>query len=197
MPENPSFIHISQTGIDLGPDPNVAANRLLLINLCKKLAENSPRKRSMVLMHNNGSEYQEMINGICKGSYIQPHKHDVNEKNELEGLEIFSHYGGERAIVVIFDDKGGIESASILGLEFGGSYGAFIPSGKYHTIYVPEGTSVLLEMKAVNPKVYGSNGEYDHSLDKQMAPWAPSEADPASSAYLDELESRVASFLRS
>jgi len=60
----------------------------------------------------------------------------------------------------------------------GGLLGIDLAPGLWHTGAAVTETAVCFEVKP---------GPYDVATDKEFAPWAPTEGDPAAAAYLDEL----------
>lgn len=80
-------------------------------------------------------------------------------------------------MVVEFDDEGNITEHIILDSHIG-NYGAEITPRIWHTIICLEASSVAYEVK---------DGPYDASVDKNFAPWAPTEGDDNCTAYLTEI----------
>lgn len=115
-----------------------------------------------------------MLNAIEPGSYVQPHKHENPDKRE-----IFLLLKGKLA-VIFFDGKGKITEHVVLdGKE---NYGVEIPPATWHTIVSLQPGTVVYEVK---------DGPYSPADDKNFAPWAPTEGDEASSAYLDRLQKKL------
>jgi cupin fold WbuC family metalloprotein len=107
---------------------------------------------------------------MLKGTYVRPHRHLTPPKAEtfvvLEG----------RAAVIALDGGGGILSRSML--SPGECWGIDVPAGVWHTIAVLSDIAVCFEVKP---------GPWDPATDKEFAPWAPAEDDPAAAAYLNSL----------
>lgn len=118
---------------------------------------------------------QRLFNAIEPGSYIRPHRHSSDPRDELlvavRGL----------MLLITFDDRGTVTNALRLGTEKYGPatcLGAEVPSDVWHTVIALESGSVLLETKA---------GPFDPDQPKDLAPWAPDEGSPAALPYLNQL----------
>ena len=137
-------------------------------------AKGSPRLRMNHNFHELSDPVQRMLNAVEPGSYIHPHRHLDPPK-----VELFLVLKGRGALFA-FNDAGEVTECCLL--EAGGETpGVEVPSGTWHTIVSLEEGTVFLEVK---------DGPYVPLTDKDFAPFAPSPEDPASSAYLEELEIR-------
>ncbi|HYQ14944.1 MAG TPA: WbuC family cupin fold metalloprotein [Polyangiaceae bacterium] len=110
------------------------------------------------------------LNAWTRGSYAAPHRHLLVPKPES-----FVVLQGE-LVVFLFDDEGAVTEHHILGRD--GVVGLDLAPGLWHTLAALSETAVCFEVKA---------GPYDAATDKQFAPWAPREGDPAAGAYLERL----------
>ena len=113
------------------------------------------------------SNPHRFLNAWTRGSYAAPHRHLAVPKPES-----FLVLRGELALFV-FDDAGGITEKHILGRD--GVLGIDLAPGLWHTVAALSETAICFEVKA---------GPYDVATDKEFAPWAPREGDPAAAAYL-------------
>ena len=113
------------------------------------------------------SNPHRFLNAWTRGSYAAPHRHLAVPKPES-----FLVLRGELALFV-FDDAGGITEKYILGRD--GVLGIDLAPGLWHTVAALSETAICFEVKA---------GPYDVATDKEFAPWAPREGDPAAAAYL-------------
>ena len=107
------------------------------------------------------------LNAWTRGSYAAPHRHLAVPKPES-----FVVLRGELALF-IFDDEGKVTERHVLGRN--GVVGLDLAPGLWHTVTALSETAVCFEVKA---------GPYDAATDKEFAPWAPREGDPAAAEYL-------------
>lgn len=118
---------------------------------------------------------QRLFNAIEPGSYIRPHRHASDPRDEL-----LVAIRGLMALIT-FDDNGNVTNVMRLGTE---KYGpetcpaAEVPSDVWHTLIALESGCVLLETKA---------GPFDPDQPKDFAPWAPPEYSSDMSGYLKTL----------
>jgi cupin fold WbuC family metalloprotein len=142
---------------------------LLDATLARALA--SPRRRANHNFHPSLSDNpHRFLNAWARGSYAAPHRH-----LEVPKPESFVVLRGELA-VFLFDDAGTVTERHVLGRH--GLLGIDLAPGVWHTAAAVTDTAICYEVKA---------GPYDASTDKQFAPWAPLEGDPAAAAYLERL----------
>lgn len=111
------------------------------------------------------------LNVFVRGSYVPPHRHQEPPK-----AESFVVLRGQ-VVVITFDDAGDVREAHVLGGE-GRPTGIDLLPGVWHTISALSEHAVCFEVKP---------GPYDPGNDKELAPWAPPEGDPAAAAYLETL----------
>lgn len=129
----------------------------------------SPRRRQHLNLHSDYSDScQQLLNAICADSYIRPHRHILDPKEEL--LIVLQ---GE-VVCWYFDDSGTVLDA--VRMEAGGEFFAVrIQAHQWHTITACDATAVILEVKS---------GPFDPLKAKLLAPWAPEEGSPDAAAYL-------------
>jgi len=134
-------------------------------------ARTSPRGRINHNFHGDLTERtHRFLNAWTRGSYAAPHRHLAAPKPES-----FVVLRGELALFT-FDDAGSITRTYVLGRN--GLIGIDLAPGIWHTVTAVTETAVCFEVKA---------GPYDPLTDKEFAPWAPREGDPAAQAYLESL----------
>ena len=145
---------------------------------CK--AKVSPRLRQHRNVHQSYQDAsQRLFNAIEPGSYIRPHRHASDPREEL-----LIAIRGVMAIVT-FDDQGAVTNVLRFGTERYGdqvAVGAEVSSCTWHTVIALEPGCVLLEVKA---------GPFDPNQRKDFAPWAPEESSDAASAFLGRLLEKV------
>lgn len=136
-------------------------------------AKYSPRKRQHRNIHESYSDLcQRLFNAIEPGSYIRPHKHVSDPREEL-----LIAIRGLMALVT-FDEMGKVTGVLHFGANASGlglAVGAEVPAGTWHTVIALEPGCVLLEVKA---------GPFDPRQPKDLAPWAPDEGSADALAYL-------------
>lgn len=144
------------------------------------LARLSPRLRHHRNIHQSYQDVcQRLFNSIEPGSYIRPHRHSADPKDEL-----LIAVRGVMALVT-FDEKGDVINVMRFGTERHGgdmALGAEVPSSTWHTVIALEPGCVLLEIKA---------GPFDPNQPKDLAPWAPEEGTVIAHDYLNRLLAMV------
>jgi cupin fold WbuC family metalloprotein len=134
-------------------------------------AGTSPRGRTNHNFHPDlAANPHRFLNAWTRGSYAAPHRH-----LQVPKPESFVMLRGELALFV-FDDAGWVTERHVLGR--GGGLGVDLAPGLWHTVAALTDTAVCFEVKA---------GPYDAATDKEFAPWAPREGDPAAADYLARL----------
>jgi cupin fold WbuC family metalloprotein len=136
----------------------------------------TPRKRMSENIHGSYLEpCQRLFNAIEPDSYIRPHRHSIDRRDELliavRGL----------MVLILFDDVGNLVRVVSFGSEkhrLALSFGVEVPSSAWHTVISLSPGSVLLEVKA---------GPFDPERPKEKAPWAPEEGSSAAVEYLKRL----------
>lgn len=143
-------------------------------------AKDSPRKRQHRNIHQSYQEAcQRLFNAIEPGSYIRPHRHAADPRDEL-----LVAVRGQMALVT-FDELGTIAGVLRFGSEKHGpnmAAGAELSANTWHTVIALEPNCVLLEVKA---------GPFDPNQPKDLAPWAPEEGTPSAQVYLSQLVGKV------
>jgi cupin fold WbuC family metalloprotein len=148
----------------------------LIVRTCRAARDN-PRGREVHRFHAADDDpLQRMINALCPGSYVQPHRHVAPEK--AESFVILRGALG----VVLFDDAGNAREKDFILLERErGAHLADILPGVWHTIFALAPDTAAFEAKA---------GPYLAESAKAFAPFAPAEGSSGAAAYLMALEDR-------
>ena len=149
-------------------------------------AQVNPRLRQHGNIHQSYQDAcQRLFNAIEPDSYIRPHRHTADPRDEL-----LIAIRGVMALVT-FDDQGTVTGILRFGSEkYAGivSAGAEVPASTWHTVIAVEPDCVLLEVKA---------GPFDPKQPKDLAPWAPEEGSAMAQDYLRglaELAGKYTSF---
>ena len=147
-----------------------------LIKSVSDKAKASPRKRTNYNFHRSYDDVlQRLLNAAEPGTYIQPHKHEDPDKNE-----VFIILKGS-VVVVEFDWSGEVIDHAILKAG-GGVKAVEISPHKWHSFITLEPGSVLYEVK---------EGPYDQNADKRFAPWAPAEGSADARIFNDNILSKL------
>jgi cupin fold WbuC family metalloprotein len=152
--------------------------QLISKNLFDTVAEKasaSPRRRMNHNFHSGDLDNpHRFLNVLLFGTYVRPHRHLDPPK-----AESFIVLEGE-ADVVTFQDDGTVSNRYLLGRDNGDGklWGVDIAPGIWHTIIARSQRVVCFEVKP---------GPWFPATDKEFAPWAPPEFDPAAGAYLESL----------
>jgi len=151
---------------------NVQAVDTALIDSLLAEAQSAPRLRKNLNFHDRAEHpCQRLLNAIVPGSYVRPHRHVIENKEEF--MVIVRGCLG----VILYDANGAITGK--MKLEEGGSLRAVsIPTGVYHTAVALRPT-VIFEAKG---------GPYAPHLPEELAPFAPAEGTPQASQYLQQME---------
>ena len=146
------------------------------MNELSSQAIGNPRKRQHRNIHITYQDAcQRLFNAIEPGSYIRPHKHLTDPRDEL-----LIAVRGSMALVT-FDEFGVVSGVLRFGYNKHGdvwAIGAEVAASTWHTVIALEPGSVLLEVKA---------GPFDPDQPKDLASWAPEEGSKDSSEYLRQL----------
>lgn len=139
-------------------------------------AQCSPRKRQHRNVHESYADpCQRLFNAIEPESYIRPHRHATDPRDEL-----LIAVRGSMALVT-FDEQGKVNGVVRFGVDRNGeglAVGAEVPANTWHTVIALEPGCALLEVKA---------GPFDPNQPKDLATWAPDEGSPAALPYLNQL----------
>ena len=130
-------------------------------------AHESPRLRYPRILHNQGDEFNRVLNFMLNGSYMEPHLHSGVKKIE----DIYLLKG--KLSVIFFDNLGKVENTTLL--EKRGDAHIQIPAFTWHTYVILSEYAVTYETMM---------GKYDPSTWKDFPNWAPKEGTPESKSYL-------------
>lgn len=143
-------------------------------------AQNNPRRRQHCNIHESYQDpCQRLFNAIEPGSYIHPHRHATDPRDEL-----LIAVRGSMALVT-FDENGILTEIVRFGADRNRenlSVGAEVPANIWHTVIALEPGCVLLEVKA---------GPFDPRQPKDLATWAPEGGTSAANCYLNKLMESV------
>jgi cupin fold WbuC family metalloprotein len=155
---------------------NYRAVDLPMIDALLAQAQGAPRLRKNLNFHDNEAHpCQRLLNAIVPGSYVRPHRHLSENKEEF--MMIVRGCLG----VVFFDAEGNVTGK--LKLEENGPVRAVsVPTGVFHTAVALEPT-VIFEAKA---------GPYAPHLPTEVAPFAPAEGSVEVQEYLRKMEALLA-----
>ena len=144
-------------------------------------AKVSPRLRQHRNVHQSYQDAsQRLFNAIEPCSYIRPHRHASDPRDEL----LIAVRGV--MTMVTFDDQGAVTNVLRFGTERHGyemAVGVEVSSSTWHTVIALEPGCVLLEVKA---------GPFDPNQPKDLAPWAPEENSAAARDYYDRMVKLIA-----
>jgi cupin fold WbuC family metalloprotein len=139
-------------------------------------AKESIRRRQHRNIHQSYADpCQRLFNAIELGSYIRPHRHAADPRDEL-----LIAVRGSMALVT-FDEQGIVTRVVRFAADRnsdGLAVGAEVSANTWHTVIALEHGCVLLEVKA---------GPFDPDQSKDLASWAPDEASLAALPYLNQL----------
>ena len=149
-------------------------------------ANQSQRLRAHANVHRSyADQCQKLFNAIKVNSYIRPHRHSLDPKEEcliaikgLFGLIVFTEQGIIESITFFGSEKYSEKFSTVSGLE--------LPAGAWHTVISLVDDSILFEVK---------NGPFDPSIAKELAPWAPEEGGKNAAQYLETLKQKCFSKL--
>lgn len=145
-------------------------------------AFHSPRGRKNFNLHlDYADRCQRLFNAIGIESYIPPHRHHQDPKEEtliaVKGL----------FVLIIFDGAGEIKRISEFGTEKFltqgvSNVGVELSPDAWHTILALVEDSILLEIKS---------GPFIASAAKEIAPWAPAEDSSDATFYFNNLKKLI------
>jgi cupin fold WbuC family metalloprotein len=146
---------------------------LAMLDTLSSEAGQSPRLRKNHNFHRcPEAACNRLLNGIEPDSYIRPHRHLDEEKDEsvviLRG----------RLGVIAFDDIGSIMQKTLL-VPGGEAVAVNVPCGVFHTFVSLEKGTVFFETKA---------GPYKPISEEESAQWAPAEGSTDANTYLEKLK---------
>ena len=156
--------------------PEVVAVDAAMVDDLLAQAQAAPRQRKNLNFHERESHpCQRLLNAILPGSYVRPHRHLLENKEEFM-LVLRGCLG------VIFYDAQGAVTGKMKLQENGPVRAVSIATGVYHTAVALLPT-VIFEAKG---------GPYAPHLPEELAPFAPAEGSPQAQAYLREMEALLA-----
>lgn len=143
-------------------------------------AKKSPRLRENYNIHKSYQDpVQRLFNAIEFGSYIRPHRHLTEPREEL--LIAIRGY----MALITFDDSGCIKKVLHLGSEKYGdkmAVGVELSPDTWHTVVALQPGCLILEIKA---------GPFLSCQSKDFAKWAPEEGSIDATNYLHELMVKI------
>lgn len=152
------------------------------LNLLTQSAKQSSRQRQHKNIHQHYNDpCQRLFNAIGIYSYIRPHRHSIDPKDEC----LIAVRG--RMALLVFDDIGQVQQIIRFGAQADESQevigvGVNLPAGAWHTVVAEVPGSILFEVKS---------GPFNPEQAKEYAAWAPEENTPEAAVYLTELKHRV------
>ena len=152
------------------------------LNLLTQSAKESSRQRQHKNIHQHCNDScQRLFNAIGIDSYIRPHRHSIDPKDEC----LIAVRG--RMALVVFDDIGQLKQVVPFGAQTAEAQqtigvGVKLPAGVWHTVIAEVPDSILFEVKS---------GPFNPDQAKEYASWAPAENTPEAALYLTELKHRV------
>ena len=146
----------------------------------ESIQSNRQRQHKNIHQHYNEPS-QRLFNAIGVNSYIRPHRHSIDPKDEC----LIAVRG--RMALLVFDDIGQVEQVIRFGAQTNEaqqaiSVGVNLPAGVWHTVIAEMPDSILFEVKS---------GPFNPEQAKEWAAWAPAENTPEAAEYLMELKHRV------
>lgn len=144
-------------------------------------ASQSQRFRAHANVHHSYSDHcQKLFNAIKNNSYIRPHRHSLDPKDECL-IAVKGLFG-----IILFTDNGSIKEVTLFGSEkYSEKYsipsGVELPACAWHTVVALADNSILFEVKS---------GPFDPTLAKEFAPWSPGEGCAAAIEYLETLKQK-------
>jgi cupin fold WbuC family metalloprotein len=146
------------------------------IEFVGRRAAESPRRRARICGHRDpGDELHEMIIGLDRRGYVQPHRH----RDRAESFHVFAG----RADVVIFDEAGAVCDVVRLGDAASELSYYRLNASRFHTVLVRSPTFVVHETTL---------GPFD-TADTEFAAWAPKEGETEKvAAFLERVEREIA-----
>jgi cupin fold WbuC family metalloprotein len=136
---------------------------------CDK-ASNSLKRRYPLILHDNGAEFNQVVNFICIDSYMRPHLHPYSYMIE----EMYLIEGS--FILFFFDDKGSIIKKYLLNKP---GQKVRVPAMQWHTYIMKSQISIIYETM---------NGKYNPLTWKKMADWSPEEGTPTANKFFETLK---------
>jgi len=149
-------------------DPLTTVTSGLLDDLSRRAAAAARRRMNHNLHPTLSDPIQRLLNAFEPGTYVRPHRHAGSGRWEL-----FVCLRG-RAAVLAFDGDSTVTARADLDAA-GPTLAVEAAAGVCHTVVSLAPGTVMLEVKP---------GPYVALTDKDFAPWAPAEGDPACPAMV-------------
>ena len=142
-------------------------------------ATHSKRLRAHANIHHSYADpCQKLFNAINADSYIHPHRHSLDPKEEFL-IAVRGLFG-----LIVFKDSGLVDSATLFGSEkyseeLSIASGVELSAGIWHTVVTLVDQAVLFEVKS---------GPFNPIVAKEFAAWAPAEGSNQAQEYLSGLK---------
>ena len=152
------------------------------LDVLSQQAEQAIRQRQHKNIHQHYNDpCQRLFNAIGVTSYIRPHRHSIDPKDEC----LIAVRG--RMALLVFDGIGQVTQVIRFGaqttdVEIPISVGINLPAGVWHTVIAEVPGSILFEVKS---------GPFNPGQAKEYAIWAPAEDAPEAAEYLMKLKHRA------
>ena len=148
-------------------------DKSLLLNLVSESCSSARQRFTYNLHKSYEDKAQHLLNAIGVDSYIRPHRHLLDPKNEC----LFAVLG--LFALVIFDDSGNLSKSSKFGTEkyldtLETCVGIEIAPHIWHTVIALTPGAILFEAK---------EGPFYPDLAKEYPAWAPTEGGAEAGAY--------------
>ena len=142
------------------------------LSVLRELAENAVLRRSRICMHlSEEDSVQEMVIGLCRDSYIRPHRH-------LGKSESYHIIEGELK-VILFDETGRVTKRILMSANDASLKLIYRLSNEALHMVIPKPEYVVIHEV--------TNGPFNRS-DTEYASWAPHESESdAIVLFLEEL----------
>jgi cupin fold WbuC family metalloprotein len=155
---------------------------LEFLDILTSQAEQAARQRQHKNIHQHYNDScQRLFNAIGVNSYIRPHRHSLDPKDEC-----LIAVRGSMALLV-FDDIGQVKQVVRFGVQDNIAkkaigVGVNLSAGVWHTVIAEMPGSILFEVKS---------GPFNPDQAKEWPAWAPAENSPEAVQYLIELKRRA------
>ena len=152
------------------------------LDLLSQQAEQVTRQRQHINIHNNYSDpCQRLFNAIGINSYIRPHRHSIDPKDEC----LIAVRG--RMALLVFNDIGQVDQVVKFGTQDNDAkqaigVGVNLSGGVWHTVIAEMPGSILFEVKS---------GPFNPEQAKEWPAWAPAENTQDAVEYLIKLKRSV------
>ncbi len=177
----PPLRRISPLATQSDHDRFAVADAALVARKCRDAAAN-PRRREIHRFHSDdAATLHRMINALQPGTYVRPHRHLAPPKDEA-----FVALAGKMGFIC-FKDDGSFDREDCAILDAAaGSFAVDAPAGGWHCVMALVPDTAVFEVKP---------GPYSPISDKDFAPFAPADGDPAARDYLRGVEDRFRALL--